>query len=177
MAALMTGHGNPHKALLYDSSWQWQYSDAFYAVHDSLAHDFFTKGAGVLKNLPCRYTDNYRGGKQLSKKLHDHTAGIDGVGPEALILTTSQWLGANAIGFRLGMSASITHPMAAGLRQVQHWEMDIKLANVNASKQLGEAMKQYTREIGAHRGELSQTIPGFGPRCDPLPEPPKLGES
>ena len=38
-------------------------------------------------------------------------------------------------------------------------------------------MKEYTREIGAHRGELSQTIPGFGPRCDPLPEPPKLGES
>ena len=146
-------------------------------MHDSLAHDFFTKGAGVLKDLPCRYTDNYRGEKQLSKKLHDHTAGIDGVGPEALILTTSQWLGANPIGFRLGMSASITHTMAAGLRQVQHWEMDIKLANVNASKQLGEAMKQYTREIGAHRGELSQTIPSFGPRCDPLPEPPKLGES
>ena len=67
--------------------------------------------------------------------------------------------------------------MAAGLRQIQHWEMDIKLATVNASKQLGEDMKQYTKEIGAHRAELSQTIPDFGPRCDPLPEPPKLGES
>ena len=177
MAALMTGHGNPHKAILYDSSWQWQYNDAFYAVHDSLAHDLFTKGAGVLKDLPCRYTDNYRGGKQLSKELHDHTAGIDGVGPEALLLATTQWLGANPIGFRVGMSGCVTFPMAAALRCTHHYELDVKIASANASIALGKEMKEYTREIGAHRGELSQTIPGFGPRCDPLPEPPKLGES
>lgn len=177
MAAFMTGHGNPHKAILFDKSWQWYYNDAFYAVHDSLAHDLFTKGAGVLKDLPCKFTDNYRGGKQLSKEIHDHLAGIDGVGPEALLLTTTQWLGANAFGFNLGLSGCVTFPNAAALRCSQHYDLDVKTASANASKAIGEAMKEYMREIGAHRAELSQTIPGFGPRCDPLPEPPKLGES
>ena len=155
MAALMTGHGNPHKAILFDSSWQWQYNDAFYAVHDSLAHDLFTKGAGVLKDLPCRYTDNYRGGKQLSKELHDHTAGIDGVGPEALLLATTQWLGANPIGFRVGMSGCVTFPMAAALRCTHHYELDVKIASANASIALGKEMKEYTR------GKLALTEESF----------------
>ena len=152
----------PDKAILFDSSWPWFYNDAFYAVHTSLASDLWSKGVGVLTDLPCKYTDHFKGGRQLPKRVHNHVPGIDMLGPEALLQKTSEWLGATPQGWRLDFHGCIPNPAAQGIRCA-------KAANRHTVAPAAQAGQRLIKEANAYaqraaKGETG-TIREFGPTC------------
>ncbi len=152
----------PKKAILFDSSWPWFYNDGFYAVHKSLAVDLWSRGVGILADLPCEYTDHFKGGQHLPRSVHDRVPGVDRLGPEALLHKTCDWLGAKPQGFRLDFHACIPNPGARGLRCAKAANGRIVTPAARAGERIIAEVNAYARR--AAKGNTG-VIKEFGPAC------------
>jgi len=82
--------------LIFDESWPWPISDAFYIVHHSLADGMWFKGAILYREIPCSVTQGH---------------GI--LNPEGMLASVADWLNATTV--PLGVSNESTFARHDGL--------------------------------------------------------------